>query len=272
MMKPLKIWVAVVVTILLLVGCHQEQHANLSVVASTTMIKSIVDQIGGSRLEVTAIVPGGMCPGHFDISPSQMTRITTADLFLYQGWERWAQDLARSNKDFSSAKPVGIEGNWLIPDIHLEAIDRIKDILIAADSRGRSIYEDNAKAYADSVRREGHILKDRFKTYAGTRVICSKLQADFLTWLGLDVVATFDRQEDLTPRQLSTLISLGRDQNVKVVVDNLQSGLRVGSQIARELGAIHAVLSNFPLEGSYLETLRQDADELEAKLKEVQSS
>ncbi len=248
-------------------SCQRETSDRIRIAASTTMIEAIVKQVGRSRVEVEAIVPGGMCPGHFDISPSQMATITQADAMLYQGWENWVKVLIRSKTDIAEPKLVGIQGNWLIPDVHIKAVERIKEILVSMDPDGSTLYEANAACYADSVAKVALEITERFTSYAGTKVLCSKLQADFLAWLGFDVVGTFERQEDLTPRKLADLIALGRNQKVHLVVDNLQSGRRVGEEIARELGAEHAVISNFPLEGSYLETLKENANELESKLK-----
>ncbi len=247
------------------VGCQQENQ-KLTLVVSTTMIEAIVEEVGGLRVNVKAIVPGGMCPGHFDISPSQMATITTADAFLYQGWETWARHFARSKPGSGLAIPIEVDGNWLIPDIHIEAVRRITEILIAMDPDGQATYEANAATYTDSIAKTALELKTRFQPCAGTKVLCSALQADFLAWLGLCPVRTFQRQEDLTPRKLADLVAAGRTHGVRLVVDNLQSGLRVGEQIAHELTAEHAVLSNFPLRGSYLETLRENANQLEHKL------
>jgi hypothetical protein len=42
---------------------------------------------------------------------------------------------------------------------------------------------------------------------------------------------------------------------VKLVVDNLQSGPDTGEPLAQGLGAKHVTLTNFPLQGSYRQSL-----------------
>ena len=52
-------------------------------------------------------------------------------------------------------------------------------------------------------------------------------------------------------------------KRVALVVDNLQSGPNTGKQIAEDIGAAHVTLSNFPLKGSFIETLEENVAKLE---------
>ena len=62
------------------------------------------------------------------------------------------------------------------------------------------------------------------------------------------------------------LIKAGRLHKVRLVVDNRQSGPSVGAGIAREIGAEHVVLTNFPMDASYLDALRSNVKTLESSL------
>ncbi len=248
-------------------GCYKEKQAKLTVVTTTTMIKTIVQSIGGERVAVTAVVPGGMCPGHFDIKPKQVETISRADLFLYHGWEKWVKDLTRIEPDKHTLIAVNVEGNWLVPDVHLEAIDVVTGILSEFDPEGAQKYRDNATAYGDRVAAEAQSLCERFSRYRGTTIICSELQAEFLSWLGFDIVGTYGRQEELTPKAIANLIDRGKKSGVTLVIDNLQSGGEIGKGIAEEIGAGHVTLSNFPVDGTYLDTLRKNAHKLENALR-----
>jgi hypothetical protein len=72
-------------------------------------------------------------------------------------------------------------------------------------------------------------------------------------------MATYGRSENLTPRALRDLIEIGRKNRVRLVIDNLQSGPEIGSQIAQDVGARHVVLTNFPEHGSCLEAIEKNA-------------
>jgi hypothetical protein len=77
-------------------------------------------------------------------------------------------------------------------------------------------------------------------------VVSMAWQAEFVTWLGFQVPVTYGIPASLSLRDLVTLASAGQDAGAEVVVDNLQSGVNFGAKLAREIGGIHVVLSNFP--------------------------
>jgi len=77
-------------------------------------------------------------------------------------------------------------------------------------------------------------------------VICDEQQAGFVEWTGLNIVATFGRPDSLTPAVLKELLDKGREENVTLIIENLQSGHDAGVGIAEELGCKRITLSNFP--------------------------
>jgi zinc transport system substrate-binding protein len=77
-------------------------------------------------------------------------------------------------------------------------------------------------------------------------VLCADQQEGFINWMGLNVVSIFGRPETLTPQIIQELVDKGKDSNVVLVIDNLQSGPDAGKAIAQELGCARVILSNFP--------------------------
>ena len=65
---------------LLASGCRRETGRGITVVASTANVSAIVKAIGGERVSVTTIAPAGMCPGHFDVRPSDIAAVNRAKL------------------------------------------------------------------------------------------------------------------------------------------------------------------------------------------------
>ena len=59
--------------------------AALSVVASTTIVEDLVKQVGGDRVSVESIVPGGADPHTFVLAPSDIRKATEADLVVIVG-------------------------------------------------------------------------------------------------------------------------------------------------------------------------------------------
>ncbi len=95
------------------------------------------------------------------------------------------------------------------------------------------------------------------------------MQRPFLEWLGCDVVGDYGRFEETTPERLAKLMDTAKARGVVLVVDNLQSTGAAGASLAEDLGAGHAVLSNFP--GGYPEapTWEQTADRNLALLRQA---
>ena len=249
---------AALIVALLVGGCTREREGARVIMTSTTTIRCVVAEVAGERAQVASIVPGGMCPGHFDIKPRQMQAIERADLFLYHGWESWLPEVMDATGEKTEAVQVGVEGNWMVPDIHIEAITWVRDLLVTLDPAGERLYKEQALLYSNRLLDETRAVCESLYPGHGTRVICAELQADFLTWAGFDILATYGRSENLTPRVLQDLIETGRKHGVVLVVDNLQSGPGIGNQIAADMGAEHVVLTNFPEHGSYIEAVRKN--------------
>ena len=70
----------------------------LNVVASTTIVEDLVEQVGGDRVSVESIVPSGADPHTFTIAPSDIRKTAEADLLVIVGAELGAieEDLERS--------------------------------------------------------------------------------------------------------------------------------------------------------------------------------
>ena len=248
------------------IRCTTDRDGRLVIITSTTMLEAVVANVAGDRARVSSIVPGGQCPGHFDLKPRQMEAIEQADLFIYHGYEAWLSEVTQIIGQQTNTMGVNLEGSWMVPDIHIEAIHAVRDSLISIDPAGERSYEDNALSYENQVLRASRAACGQLGRFHDTRVICSEMQSDFLTWVGFDVLATYGRTENLTPKTIEHLIETGRRHGAGLVVDNLQSGPGIGEQIAIEMDAVHVVLTNFPLKHSYTEALEQNVELLRAKL------
>jgi len=81
---------------------------------------------------------------------------------------------------------------------------------------------------------------------SSVNVICSGMQAAFLRWVGLNVVAFYGRADSLTLQVVRDLVDKGREENVTLIIDNMQSGQDAGKAIAGDIGCNRIILSNFP--------------------------
>lgn len=143
----------------------------------------------------------------------------------------------------------------MVPPTHIAAANEIADLLKQVDPAGTETYENRRQHYLAQI---DTAVGEVRRLLAGKNlpsVMGSEKQAPLLTWLGFRVIATYDRDEDITARGLSHLANIAVDSGVRLFVDNLQSDTDLGRSLAEATGARHIALSNFPLNGSYPEQL-----------------
>lgn len=247
-----------------LLGCARQEAADrLVLVGTTTHIESVVTAIGGDDVAVSALVPGGMCPGHFDLTPGHVRMLQRADLLVMHGFEQWARDVitAAGNGRLQVVR-LQTTGNAMAPSVHLQLTAELRDLLCSCDSSGCAAHRQRAEAYARSVADSTADLKQRASALRGVPVACAEHQQALLAWLGCSVAVTYGRPDDLTPGVLGTIEDKARTAGALLVVDNLQSGAEAGTALATDIGARHVVLSNFPSGTSYLQTLTSNVDAL----------
>jgi len=218
------------------------------VTVSTTLMAAAVRAVAGDRVNVNSLLPPRMCPGHFDLSARQAGAAESSALFLAHGFEPFLAALAGRMADRHAVLDVG--GNAMVPSCHLVLVGRVKDALIPLLPAAAAELEANAAAYARRVQAASDALRPTLAPLAGRPVFAAVQNAEVLTWMGFDVVATFPRDEGASARTISRLLELGRTQHVVLVADNLQSAGKLGAQLADDLKCRFVMLSNFPEDGT----------------------
>ena len=240
-----------------------DEHKQPAVLATTSLIETMATAVGGDKIQVVALIPAGICPGHFDMAPQQIQLIHNSSLVLYHGWESWIDEIQKlapsSNTHFISLEK---EGNLMIPDHYLNALKVVTEQISCLDPVNAKFYQEKGRAYSQTIANVAILLKQKAKKIQGMPVICSRLQEHFLRWLGLNIIATYGRPDELTPRTIIELIKSGRQHHIKAVIDNIQSGENAGLMIAKDIPAIHIALTNFPINESYLEALKNNINKL----------
>ena len=84
MLRRVIVSIAIAMAFLSLDGCkHNSQSCSeAEIAAGNTYIQSAVEAICGDDMDVFGLVSGGMCPGHFDISPSQVSQLSRSKVLL----------------------------------------------------------------------------------------------------------------------------------------------------------------------------------------------
>ncbi|MCU0593646.1 MAG: metal ABC transporter substrate-binding protein [Desulfobacterales bacterium] len=225
--------------------------ARLKIVATTSLIAQIVADVGGDAVEIATLIPPASCPGHFDVKPSDMKLLADANVFFLHSWQgrTFSDGIIRASGNYTLKKAVlDVPGNWMAPPVQVAATERIAAVLADADPARTDGYRSAAARRKDEIQKIGAAQAQRL-TQAGVRgirVLANDMQADFVRWAGFQVMGVFGRGEDMSPREVEDAIRLGREQAIRLVADNLQSGKQAGIGIAKEIGAVQVTLSNFP--------------------------
>jgi len=236
-------------------GCAPAETSQLKVVTSTSLIAQIVERVGGDLVDVVNIIPPAQCPGHFDVKPGDIQELADADLFLMHGWqgETFSQDLIASanNPDLTVATidvKVGENPDWMTPPVQKAAVDKITTALSEVDAENSAAYQELAAEYKDRIEAKEAEIEAKLakENLAGINVMCADMLVGFVQWTGLNIVATYGRPDSLTLQVVRELVDLGREENVTLIIDNLQSGQDAGLPIAMDIGCKRIILSDFP--------------------------
>lgn len=138
-----------------------------SVVCTIGMIADVASIIGGDRVKVTGIMGEGVDPHLYKASTGDVRLLTDADLILYCGLnlegkmgdlfvkmaarkptvavtERIDEKLLREPPEFAGHFDPHV---WFDVSLWMNAVERIRDALIALDPDGASGYNDRAARY-----------------------------------------------------------------------------------------------------------------------------
>jgi len=210
------------------------------VVATTTMIADLAQQIGGDRIALTGIMKVGEDPHVYDVRPRDAQSIAVADLVLMNGLhlEATLLDVVENNARGAVVKlaespriaPLGSTQYQGAPDPHCwfnvqhykVYAEGVRDALIAADPDHAAAYEASAAAYLaqldeldawitqqlDTIPRERRVMvtsHDAFQ-YLGERY-------------GIDVLAIVGISTEQAPRpqDIQRIESMIRERNVKAL-------------------------------------------------------
>jgi zinc transport system substrate-binding protein len=244
-----KLWI-VLTSLLAAVPVPAHAAGRPVVVATTTMIRSMVELLAPSGIECRNLIPPAACPGQFDLKPRDAAGLAGASLIIRHDYQAYLDSRLRAQNPDLKILVLRTPGHLVVPENYLAALGLVKEMLAGqfpelsaelesgyASARGR-IAQAEAEAH-QTIRRDN---------LARTRAVCSEMQSGFLLWAGVQVCAVFSNSPDeLSVQRLRQIIALARGKDAGFVAGSLQSGGEpVARGIASELGLPVCILSNFP--------------------------
>ncbi|HBO43964.1 MAG TPA: hypothetical protein DD670_08540 [Planctomycetaceae bacterium] len=240
-------------------GCDRGSRSNLSAVdddrltvgVSNSYLAAIATDLS-DRVKIVPLAAPGMCPGHFDLRPSQIEALGSAKLLLRFDFQTALEEklAGRLGTDLTIAR-VSLPGGMCDPDSYEAACRQVADAFV---ERG-IISAERAEARMADIAARMTALRAFMKEQvgaarmAGKPVVASVHQETFCRVLGLDVVATLTGGDGARASALDAAVAAGEQAGVKWIIANRPEGRRMADFVADRLGAVVLVFDNFPDSG-----------------------
>ena len=231
------------------------QHAQPStdIMTGSSFITNVVQDLAHGKLKTRNIIPPGVCPGDYDVKPGDIQALADSKALLIHNYQQNYGNIAGAVEAADNADLVitvlNVTGNWMVPAVQAEGVGKIAEALGEIYPENAAYYQGNATERIQAILAYGEQVRNRLlgAGVQGVKVICAAMQEGFVRWVGLNVVATYGRPEELSPGDVQRLITQAEDAGVALVIDNLQSGsTTLGAALQQDIEAVPVTLSNFP--------------------------
>lgn len=165
------IFATLTLSALFLTGCGsapQSSDGALRVLASTSFLADIAQNVAGDRVQVDALLPIGMDPHAYQAAPADVAKIAESNLLILNGveYEQFIEPLLENaggerliitasdgltpnqmEDEENAGQMTGDPHMWLDPNLVVTYVENIRDGLIEVDAEGAETYKANADAY-----------------------------------------------------------------------------------------------------------------------------
>lgn len=251
--------IVIVVLVLLLTGCAPAAKNNndgrLNIVTTIFPIYDFVRAVAGDTANIKLLVDPGTEVHSFDPTPSDVSAIYEADLFLYIGGESdtWVESIltdvsVKSVKLIDSVTPLTEDGHhetdehiWTSPKNAVIMTEKICNELVEIDRENEGIYKSNCDSYTAKIRASDNELRETIDNSNNSFL----LFADrfpfkyFTTYYNLDYEAAFGGcaiSTDISIKTMNRLIETIKDKNINSVFCVELSNRNIADALSKEIG------------------------------------
>jgi len=232
-------------------GCadntDEGRHAEIAV--TNSYLACAVLDLCGDDTDILCLAPPGMCPGHFDISPSQVRQLCGCKmLLLFDFQEPVVRTLSRVTERGLRTALVEEPGGLGVPETYYAICRQVSGILSSEYPERKARYRQRLEVIENDLKQLQQELFEQMRLagVSSARVLASNHQADFARWLGFETVATFVGGDVETVTGIDRCIKKAEGQDIRFVIANKQEGTALARALAERLGATAVVFSNFP--------------------------
>ncbi len=268
----------------------------LSVAASIAPLCSLIHEVGGERVKVIQLIPNGANPHAYEPTPGEVKKLEEAQAIFLIGlgfdtmFERLLGDLKKTKAVFSVSEGIEVltdvfghshgeeEGEHEeedekvgYPDPHVwvslrnaqRIVQTITKALTQIDPEGKTVYEENAARYIRRLQELDEYFREKFASLRNRAFVASHNAWSYVARdYGLQLKGVIERapEREPTPQEIAQLITLMREEGVKMVFAEVQFNQKLAQLLTQETGATIILLDplgSFP-EKPYLELMKQN--------------
>jgi zinc/manganese transport system substrate-binding protein/manganese/iron transport system substrate-binding protein len=274
-------------------GTAAPSSSALKVVTTTTVFADIVQNVGGSRVAATSIIPAGVGPEDYEPKPDDARKLSDAKLIVSNGvgLDDFLDKLLASGTGGQTPQLVlgdGIptltengEQNphfWLDPSLVKQYyVPKIAAKLSELDPAGKATYDANVASYGAALDSLDAELKTKIATIPeANRKLVTFHDAFpyFARHYGFELIGVILENvgQEPTAAELAALVDKVKAANVKAVFSEAQFSPKLSETLAQEAGITKVVTTLYndalgpaPAD-TYLGLMRWNVDEIVAAL------
>ena len=267
-MKLIRLITLIILVFSILSGCNPVKPAasdGLNVIAAESFLADIVQHVAGDRLQVQLLVPAGVDPHTFELTPADAARLEDADMLIINGGglEEWLHSfldsmdtdliVVEASAGLASRQPAdpmqhadhagGDPHFWLNPLNVTSYVRNIRDALITEDPQGKDVYTRNAETYSVQLQELDAWIKGEVNLIPPeARLFISNHDSFgyFAHRYGFTVIGTLltsaSTSASPSPRQLAELVDKIRSSGCKLILLEAGANSQIADQIAAETG------------------------------------
>ncbi len=226
----------------------------VKVLATTSFLADIAQNVAGSRLMVQSLIPVGANPHEYQPAPKDAATIGDTQVLIVNGlgYEAWLTNLLGASDHqpalitaTNGLQPIGEDPHmWMDPQSVVQYVENIRLGLSKVDPAGAPEYATNAAAYTTSLKALDAWIKDQVSQVpADKRMLVTNHDelGYFARAYGLKVVGAVipnvTSEAGPSAQQMAQLIQTVRAAGVPAIFLDVNENRNLAQQIASETGA-----------------------------------
>ena len=236
----------------------KSSDGGLNILASTSFLADIAQNIAGDRVQVDSLLPFGADPHAYQAAPADVAKIAESDLLILNGleYENFIESLLNAQRaggerliveataGLSPKEDAGVDPHmWLDPNLVVTYVENIRDGLIEVDPDGAETYQANADTYIAQLKDLDVWIVEQVNTIPAERhllVTNHEALGYFAKRYGFEIVDTilpsFSSEAGASAQEIASAIESVKSSGAPAIFLGEVENPDLANQVAEETG------------------------------------